>query len=233
MYCINVQCVIAFHINNLCRTKLSSVAFSIEVQKCDQRLEVQVVLHCRGIHTPPADSQVILGFLLASKKWNPGPNLLGRHLLCPGLHLFQPGPLLPNLARTSLGIPFHASQENGYQVRKAFPSYPIIIGFKRMYSKGWKIISRVNQQGDSYSIILLPLHYNHISPDFHPFPWSLDIIMSHRFVQSINEKRSNLTKPIFQTWVLQSYLIRFSATSSKHQMMLSKTIWVILCHCNP
>ena len=110
----------------------------------------------------------------------------------------------------------------GYQMREAFPSYRIIIGIKRMYSKGWKIISGVNQQGDSYWIILLPLHYNHISPDFHPFPWSLDIIMSHRFVQSIIEKRSNLTKPIFPTWVLQSYLIRFSATSSKHQMMLKQ-----------
>ena len=172
------------------------------------------------------------GFLCQySPKWNHGPNLLGRHLLGPSLHLFQPGPLLPHLARTSFGIPLHTSQENGYQVREAFPSYPIIIGIKRMYSKGWKI--RVNQQGNSYSIILLPLHYNHISPDFHPFPWSLDIIMSNWFVQTINEKRSNLTKPIFQTWVLQSYLIRFSATSSKHQMMLSKTIWVILCHCNP
>ena len=121
----------------------------------------------------------------------------------------------------------------GYQMREAFPSYRIIIGIKRMYSKGWKIISGVNQQGDSYWIILLPLHYNHISPDFHPFPWSLDIIMSHRFVQSIIEKRSNLTKPIFPTWVLQSYLIRFSATSSKHQMMLGKTIWVIFYLCTP
>ena len=50
------------HIYFLPSSQISSITFSIEVQKGHERLEVEVVFFCRRNHAPPAGAQSVLNF---------------------------------------------------------------------------------------------------------------------------------------------------------------------------